>query len=77
MVQIYSVYKRSVRNWNGTVPYGITFISGPVWYQIADPIRTGSNRSRVSAALVYVGIQYETEERGYLDRLFGKPTLVI
>ena len=26
MVPIHSVYKRLVRNWNGTVPYGITFI---------------------------------------------------
>ena len=24
-----------------------TSLSGPIWYQIADPIRTGSTRSRV------------------------------
>ena len=58
-----------VRNWNGTVQYGITFISGPIWYQMEDPIqkvpckhkaypyqlRTSSKRirSRVNAALMY------------------------
>ena len=41
-----------VRNWNGTIPYGITFISGSIWYQIADPIRTGSTRSRVNTRLI-------------------------
>ena len=39
LYRIHSVYTEPVRNWNGTVPYGITFISGPIWYQIADPIR--------------------------------------
>ena len=40
-VGIYSVYTGPFRNWNSTVPYGITFIIGPIWYQIADPIGTG------------------------------------
>ena len=39
-------------NWNGIVLYGITFVSGPIWYQIADPLCTGSTRSRVSTTLV-------------------------
>ena len=51
MVQIHSVYKGSARNWNGTVPYGITFISGPIYCQIANPIRTESTRSRVNTRL--------------------------
>ena len=42
MVRIHSVYTGPVKSWNGTVPYGITFVSGPIWYQIADRIRTGS-----------------------------------
>ena len=29
MVLIHSVYTAPVRNWNGTVPYGIALISGP------------------------------------------------
>ena len=52
MVRIHSVYTAPVRNWNGTIPYGITLISGPIWYQTADPIRTGSTRSRVNARLI-------------------------
>ena len=30
----------------------ITFISGPIWYQIADPIPTGCIRSRVNTRLI-------------------------
>ena len=52
MLQIHSVYTGPVRNWNGTVPCGITFISGSIWYQIADPIRTGSTRSSVNTRLI-------------------------
>ena len=52
MVQIHRVYTGPVRNWNCVVPYGITFISGPIWHQIADPIRTGSARSRVNSRLI-------------------------
>ena len=48
VIQIHPVYTRPVRNWNGTVLYGITFKSGPAWYQIADPICAGSTRSRVN-----------------------------
>ena len=40
-------------NWNGTVPHRITFRSGPIWYQIADPIRTGSTRSRLNTRLIH------------------------
>ena len=43
-----TVCTRPVLNRNGMVPHRITFISGPIWYQIADPIRTGSTRSRVN-----------------------------
>ena len=52
MVRIHSVYTGPIRNWNGTVPYGITFISGLIWYQIAVPICTGSTRSRVNTRLI-------------------------
>ena len=48
MVRIHSVYTGPVRNWNSSVPYRITFISGPIWYQIADPNHTGSARSCVN-----------------------------
>ena len=51
-VRVHSVYMEPVRNWNGTVRYGITFISGPVWYQMADPIRTRSAMSRVNTRLI-------------------------
>ena len=52
MVRIHSVYTGPVRDWNGTVPYGITFVGEPVWYQIADPMRTGSTRPHVNARLI-------------------------
>ena len=52
MVRIHPVDMGPVRNWNGTVPYGTTFITGSIWYQIADPIRTGSTRSRVNIRLI-------------------------
>ena len=50
--RIHSVYTGPVLNWNGMVPHRITFISGPIWYQIANPIRTGSTRSRVNTSLI-------------------------
>ena len=34
MVRIHLDYTGLVRNWNGIVPYGFTFISGPIWYQM-------------------------------------------
>ena len=52
MVRIHSVYTVPVRSWDGAVPYGIAFMSGPIWYQMADPIRTGSSRSRVNTRLI-------------------------
>ena len=36
----------------GTVRFGIALISGPIWCQIADTIRTGSTRSRVNTRLI-------------------------
>ena len=51
-VRIHSVYTGPVINWNGTVPHRITFISGSIWYQIADPILTGSTRSRVNTRFI-------------------------
>ena len=51
-VWIRSVNTGPVLNWNGTVPHRITFISGPIWYQIADPIRTGSTKSHVNTKLI-------------------------
>ena len=48
MVRILCVYTGPDLNWNGKVPHRITFVSGPIWYQIADPIRTRSTRSRVN-----------------------------
>ena len=50
--RIHSVYTGQVLNWKGKVPHRITFISGSIWYQIADPIRTGSTRSRVNTRLI-------------------------
>ena len=47
-----TVYTGPVLNWNGTVPHRITFISGSIWYQIADPIRTGFIKSRVNTRLM-------------------------
>ena len=38
---------RTGSNLNSMVPYGITFISGPIWYQRADLIHTGSTKSHV------------------------------
>ena len=52
LVRIHSAYTEPVLNWNGTVPHRITFISGPIWYKIADPIRTGSTRSCVNTRLI-------------------------
>ena len=53
MVGIQSDYTGPVLNRNGMVPDGITFISASIWYQIADPIRTGSTRSRVNTRLIH------------------------
>ena len=39
-------------NKNSIILYCITFISGPIWYQIADLIHTGSTRSHVNTRLV-------------------------
>ena len=52
MIWIRSVYTGPVPNWNGTVPYGITFVSGPTCNQIADLIPTESTRSRVNTKLI-------------------------
>ena len=38
-------------NLNSMVPYGITFISGPIWCQRADLIHTGPSRSHVNIRL--------------------------
>ena len=51
-VRIHSVYTGPVLNWSGTVPHRITFISGPIWHQIEDPVHTGSTRSRVNTGLI-------------------------
>ena len=47
-----TVYTGPVQNWNGMVPYGITSISGSIWWQIANLIRTGSTRSHVNTRLI-------------------------
>ena len=53
MVWIHSVYTGLVGgNKNSMIPYCITFIGGPIWYQIADLIYTGSTRSHVNTRLV-------------------------
>ena len=52
LVRIHSVYTGPILNWNGTVPHRITFVSGLIWYQIADSIPTGSTRSRVNTRLI-------------------------
>ena len=52
LVRIHSVYTGPVLNWNGTVPHMIAFISGSIWYQVADKICTGSTRSRVNTRLI-------------------------
>ena len=52
MVWIHSVYTGLVGNKNNMILYCITFISGPIWYRIADVIHTGSTRSHVNTRLV-------------------------
>ena len=52
MVLIHPAYTGPVRIWNGTVPYGISFVSGSVWYQMTDPIRIGSTKSSVNTKLI-------------------------
>ena len=52
MVWIHSVYTGLVGNKNSMIPYCITFIGGPIWYQTADLIYTGSTRSHVNTGLV-------------------------
>ena len=42
---------RTGSNLSSIVPYGITFISGPIWYQRADLIHTGSTWSHVNMRL--------------------------
>ena len=49
-----------------------TFISGPILYQIADPFRTGSTRSRVNTRLIRTSfVQFE------MDPVPCKPALMI
>ena len=45
------VYTVVVLPWNGTVPNWITFISETIWYQIGEPIKSRSARSRKKARL--------------------------
>ena len=52
MVWIHSIYTGLVGNKNSMILYCITFISRPIWYQIADLIHTGSTRSQVNTRLV-------------------------
>ena len=52
MVWIDSVYTGLVGNKNSMILYCITFISGPIWYQIADLIHIGSTRPHVNTRLV-------------------------
>ena len=52
MVWIHSIYTGLVGKKNSMILYCITFISGPIWYQIADSIHTGSTRSHVNTRLV-------------------------
>ena len=42
---------RTGSNLSSILPYGITFISGPIWYQRADLIHTGSTWSYVNIRL--------------------------
>ena len=68
LVQIHSDYTGPVLNWNGTVPHRITFINGPIWYQVADPIRTGSTRSRVNTRLIRTNFVPVPNESGPCKR---------
>ena len=52
IVWTYSVYMGLVGNKNGMVSYWITFISGLIWYQMADSIHTGSTSSHVETRLI-------------------------
>ena len=56
LVRIHSVYTGPVLKWKGTVLHRITFISGPIWYQTADPNHTGSTRSSVNTRPLSVPI---------------------
>ena len=49
---IHFVYTGPAQNWNSTVPYEITFISGPIWYQIADSIGIESTKSQVNTRFI-------------------------
>ena len=53
---VHSVYMGPARNWNDTVKYEITIISGPIWNQIADPISTGLTRSRLNTRLILTSV---------------------
>ena len=68
MVQIHSVYTGPVRDWNGMVPYRITFVGEPIWYQIADPVCTGSTRSCVNARGLSVSISYRFQTDPVLSK---------
>ena len=46
------VYTGPALSRNDRVPHRIPFISGYIWHQIADPIRTGSTRSLVNSRLI-------------------------
>ena len=52
LVRTHCAYTGPVLDINGKVPHRITLISGPIYYQIADPIRTGSIRSGVNTRLI-------------------------
>ena len=44
---------RTGSNFNSMVPYRITFVSGPISYQRADLIHTGSTRFHVNIRLTH------------------------
>ena len=59
MVWIHSIYTGLVGNKNSMILYCITFVSGPIWYQIADLIHTGSTRSHIKTQGLSVPISYQ------------------
>ena len=38
--------------WDSTVPNGIAFLSGPIWYWIGEPIESGSARYRINVTII-------------------------
>ena len=58
--RIHSVYTGLVLNWKCTVPHGITFISGPIWYQIANPIPRGGDLKNLNreARFTFLGLKF-------------------